>query len=125
TYKEQMAVLALANVRAYGAGDEVVREGTPGDELFVVLKGRVAVEKGGVEIAQLRAGGHFGEMGLIDNAPRSATVRASEPSRCVVVSRTDLMALMRREPVLAVKLLWSFVQVLSERLRSANAELSE
>jgi hypothetical protein len=52
-------------------------------------------------------------------------VRATEASRCVVVARADLMALMRREPVLAVKLLWSFVQVLSERLRSANTELSE
>ena len=43
----------------------------------------------------------------------------------MVISRSDLMQLMRREPVLAVKLLWSFVQALSDRLRTANAELSE
>ena len=43
----------------------------------------------------------------------------------MVVSRNDLMTLMKKEPVLAVKLLWSFVQVISDRLRAANANLSE
>lgn len=90
-----------------------------------MIRGRVSVEKGGVEIAELRAGGHFGEMGLIDNAPRSATVRATEPTRVMVVARQDLMTLMKRESILAVKLLWSFVQVLSDRLRETNSELSE
>jgi hypothetical protein len=52
-------------------------------------------------------------------------VQVIEPTRCMVIKRSDLMQLMRREPVLAVKLLWSFVQALSDRLRTANAELSE
>ena len=125
TYKEQTAVLSLANTRSFGPGEEIFLEGERGDELFVVIAGRVAIENAGVEIAELRAGGHFGEMGLIDNAPRSATVRASEGTRVMVISRPDLMNLMRRESILAVKLLWSFVQVLSDRLRLANSELSE
>ncbi len=125
TYKEQTAVLSIATTRTYPGGREIVVEGQPGEELFVVIRGRVAIEKGGVEIAELRAGGHFGEMGLIDNAPRSATVRAAEPTRVMVISRSDLMNLMKRESILAVKLLWSFVQVLSDRLRATNSELSE
>jgi serine/threonine protein phosphatase PrpC len=125
TYKEQTAVLSIATTRTFPAGREIVSEGQPGEELFIVVRGRVAIEKNGVEIAELRAGGHFGEMGLIDNAPRSATVRATEPTRVMVVSRPDLMNLMRRESILAVKMLWSFVQVLSDRLRTTNAELSE
>jgi serine/threonine protein phosphatase PrpC len=125
TYKEQTAVLSIATTRTYPAGREIVVEGQPGEELFVVIRGRVVIEKNGVEIAELRAGGHFGEMGLIDNAPRSATVRATEPTRTMVISRSDLMNLMKRESILAVKLLWSFVQVLSDRLRVANSELSE
>ncbi len=125
TYKEQTAVLSTATTRTFPAGREIVTEGQPGEELFVVIRGRVSVEKGGVEIAELRAGGHFGEMGLIDNAPRSATVRAVEPTRTMVISRGDLMGLMKRESILAVKLLWSFVQVLSDRLRETNSELSE
>ncbi|MGQ0508124.1 MAG: Stp1/IreP family PP2C-type Ser/Thr phosphatase [Myxococcaceae bacterium] len=125
TYKEQTAVLSIATTRTFPAGREIVTEGQPGEELFVVIRGRVAIEKNGVEIAELRAGGHFGEMGLIDNAPRSATVRATEPTRVMVIARSDLMNLMKRESILAVKMLWSFVQVLSDRLRTANSELSE
>ena len=125
SYKEQAAILAIATSRTYPGGREIVLENQPGEELFIVVGGRVSIEKNGVEIAELRAGGHFGEMGLIDNEPRSATVRASEPTRVMVVSRNDLMTLMKKEPVLAVKLLWSFVQVLSDRLRAANANLSE
>ncbi|HEX4802499.1 MAG TPA: cyclic nucleotide-binding domain-containing protein, partial [Myxococcaceae bacterium] len=125
TYKEQTAVLSLATTRSFGPGEEIFLEGERGDELFVVIAGRVAIENAGVEIAELRAGGHFGEMGLIDNAPRSATVRATESTRVMVIARPDLMNLMRRESILAVKLLWSFVQVLSDRLRLTNSELSE
>lgn len=125
TYKEQTAVLSTATTRTFPAGREIVTENQPGEELFVVIRGRVGVEKGGVQIAELRAGGHFGEMGLIDNAPRSATVRASEPTRVMVIARADLMNLMKKESILAVKLLWSFVQVLSDRLRETNSELSE
>ncbi|MBN1207979.1 MAG: Stp1/IreP family PP2C-type Ser/Thr phosphatase [Myxococcaceae bacterium] len=125
TYKEQTAVLSIATTRTFPAGREIVVEGQPGEELFVVIRGRVVIEKNGVEIAELRAGGHFGEMGLIDNAPRSATVRATEPTRTMVISRPDLMSLMKRESILAVKMLWSFVQVLSDRLRATNSELSE
>ncbi len=125
TYKEQTAVLSIASTRTFPAGREIVVAGQPGEELFVVIRGRVAIEKNGVDIAELRSGGHFGEMGLIDNAPRSATVRAVEPTRVMVISRPDLMNLMRRESILAVKMLWSFVQVLSDRLRATNSELSE
>ena len=125
TYKEQTAVLSVATTRTFPGGREIVTEGQPGEELYVVIRGRVVIEKNGVEIAELRAGGHFGEMGLIDNAPRSATVRATEPTRVMVIARQDLMNLMKRESILAVKMLWSFVQVLSDRLRATNSELSE
>ncbi len=124
-YKEQMAVLAIGHDAAFRPGQEVVVEGSVGEEMYVVVGGRVAVESGGVQVAELGKGGHFGEMGLVDNAPRSATVRAVEPTRCMVVRRQDMIQLMRREQQLAVKLLWTFVQALSDRLRTANAELSE
>lgn len=125
TYKEQMAVLSIAGTRNYSADREVVVEGEPGEDLFIVVRGRVAIEKNGVAIAELKPGGHFGEMGLVEHAPRSATVRALEPTRVMVIARADLMHLMKREPLLAVKMLWSFVQVLSDRLRATNTELSE
>ena len=125
TYKEQTAILSIASTKAFPAESEILTEGQSGDELYIVVKGRVRVETGGVGVAELRAGGHFGEMGLVDHAPRSATVRALEPTRAMVIARSELMQLMKREPILAVKLLWSFVQVLSDRLRATNNELSE
>ena len=125
TYKEQTAVLSIASTKSFELDDEIVSEGDHGDDLFIVVKGRVMVEKNGVQIAEVLAGGHFGEMGLVDNAPRSATVRATEPTRAMVIPRADLMILMKREPVLAVKMLWSFLQVLSDRLRTMNTDLSE
>jgi serine/threonine protein phosphatase PrpC len=125
TYKEQTAILSIASTKAFPAESEILIEGQSGDELYIVVKGRVRVETGGVGVAELRAGGHFGEMGLVDHAPRSATVRALEPTRAMVIARSELMQLMKREPILAVKLLWSFVQVLSDRLRATNNELSE
>jgi len=125
TYKEQTAVLSITTTRSYAEGEEIIREGQPGHDLYIVIKGRVVVEKGGMEIAELFSGGHFGEMGLVDNAPRSATIRAAEPTRVMLISRSELMALMKRESILAVKMLWSFVQVLADRLRAANFELSE
>ena len=125
TYKEQTAVLSISTTRFYAEGEEIIREGQPGYDLYIVVKGRVVVEKGGMEIAELFSGGHFGEMGLVDNAPRSATIRALEPTRVMLVARSDLMSLMKRESILAVKMLWSFVQVLADRLRAANFELSE
>ena len=103
----------------------LVVEGDVGEDLYVILRGRVAVEKAGTAITTIPAGGYFGEMGLIDDSKRSATVRALEQVRTMIIKRADMMNVMRREPVLAVKLLWSFVQGLSQRLRTANTELTE
>jgi CRP-like cAMP-binding protein len=106
-------------------GSEIIREGAQGEDLYIVMKGRVTVEKAGLRIGELTAGAFFGEMGLVDNAPRSATVRALEPTECMIITRAGMMNIMRREQMMAVKLLWSFVQTLSERLRNANTGMVE
>lgn len=124
TYKELLAILAIAKGRTFQPGQTVVKEGEVGDEMFVVFRGKVEVQKGGAGIALLKAGGHFGEMGLIDQAPRSATVLALDPTSAVSLGRDALLKLMRKDSLLAVKLLWSFTQVLSERLRNTNEALS-
>jgi PPM family protein phosphatase len=124
TYKELLALLGIARGRQFSKAQVVIQEGQPGDELFVLFRGSVDVRKGGLSIAQLRAGGHFGEMGLVDQAPRSATVVALEDTSAVSIDREGLLKLMRRDSLLAVKLLWSFVQVLSERLRHTNDALA-
>jgi serine/threonine protein phosphatase PrpC/CRP-like cAMP-binding protein len=124
TYKELLGILGIARGRQFQKGQTVIREGETGDELFVLFRGKVQVTKGEMAIASLKAGGHFGEMGLVDQAPRSATVTAVEETSAVSIDRDSLLKLMRRDSLLAVKLLWSFVQVLSERLRNTNEALT-
>jgi serine/threonine protein phosphatase PrpC/CRP-like cAMP-binding protein len=125
TYKELLAILGIARGRQFEKGQGVIKEGEQGDELFVLFRGKVDVLKSGLRIAQLKAGGHFGEMGLVDQAPRSATVVAVEDTSGISIDRDSLLKLMRRDSLLAVKLLWSFVQVLSERLRNTNDALTD
>jgi PPM family protein phosphatase len=124
TYKELLGILGIARGRQFQKGQAIIREGETGDELFVLFRGKVQVTKGEMAIATLKAGGHFGEMGLVDQAPRSATVTALEETSAVTIDRDSLLRLMRRDSLLAVKLLWSFVQVLSERLRTTNEALT-
>ncbi len=124
SYKEQVKVLSIAHSRLYEPGAVIVRQGDSGQEMFLIVDGSVEVDAGGVKLADLGAGGHFGEMSLVDDAPRSATVRAKQRTDVLVISQSDVGGLMRMDPVLAVKILWSFVQVLSGRLRVASADLS-
>lgn len=123
-YKELLSLLAIAKGRHYAAGERIITEGESGAELFVLFRGQVEVSKNGSPITRLGAGGHFGEMGLVDDAPRSATIDAVDPTNLIAFERDALLVLMKKNSLLAVKLLWSFSQVLSDRLRSTSDQLS-
>ncbi|MBL92170.1 MAG: protein phosphatase [Myxococcales bacterium] len=124
-YKELVKVLNITRVENYDPHVTVISEGAKGAELYVVLSGKLDVMREGQNIAKLETGMHFGEMALVDQSPRSATVVVESASRLMIVERRDFYNLIRKEPILAVKLLWSFVQSLSGRLRSANDLLSD
>jgi PPM family protein phosphatase len=122
-YTELVKVLGLTQLARTPAGQVIVEEGEQGDEFFVVLSGEVDIHKGGQLLTTLRAGAHIGEMAMVDSAPRSATVRAKTDVNLLVMRREEFFGLIRSEPVVASKLLWSFVQVLSGRLRETNEAL--
>ncbi|MEM7604829.1 MAG: Stp1/IreP family PP2C-type Ser/Thr phosphatase [Myxococcota bacterium] len=123
SYQELVRILNITDVHAFESGDSVVDEGEEGDELFVVLTGKVEVFAGDEVITALGPGQHFGEMALIDKAPRSASIRAAEPSRLLSIKRRDFFDLVRKDHDVAVKLLWSFLGSLAQRLRSTSREL--
>jgi CRP-like cAMP-binding protein len=125
TYQELVRVLNITQVRTYDPGKEIVAQGAEGDELFIVLTGRVQVEANGAPIAALGPGQHFGEMALIDKAPRSADVKAIETSSLLSIRRREFFDIVRKDHAIAVKLLWSFLGVLTERLRNTSRELGE
>jgi serine/threonine protein phosphatase PrpC/CRP-like cAMP-binding protein len=124
TYKEIMRLLNVLVVKDYKGGEKIIEERTDGEELFIILSGKVRLHKDDAFITHLERGAHFGEMALVDRSKRSASATAEEDSRALMLRRRDFYEIIRKEPVLATKLLWSFVQVLTERLRKTTADLS-
>ena len=117
---ELWGIAALARPRLLGKNEMLFREGDPGDRFYIVFSGAVEVLKerplGDHErLAVKRTGEAFGEMSLLNDAPRSASVRALEPTELLVVSRDDFNALLG-ESALAIGLLRS----LAKSLRSLD-----
>jgi serine/threonine protein phosphatase PrpC/CRP-like cAMP-binding protein len=127
SYRELVRVMNIAETTEVAAEAEIFHEGQPGDSMYVVMSGTVRLSKGGAPIADLAKGQHFGEMSLVDRSVRSLTAAASTGGavRLAVIRRKDFYDIIRKEPELAVKLLWSFVQVLGVRLRKTTSDLSE
>jgi serine/threonine protein phosphatase PrpC len=125
SYKELVRVMNITETADLEADQVVFKEGEQGDAMYVVMSGAVRLSKAGVAVAELGKGQHFGEMSLVDRSVRSLTATASEPARVAVVKRKDFYDIIKKEPQLAVKLLWSFVQVLGARLRKTTSDLSD
>jgi len=107
---EQIGRLAEENVeRVYAAGEPVIRQGDPGDSLFVIMSGRVEVtvlQEGAtsVRLATLEEGDYFGEMSLMTGAPRSATVAALVETRLLEVGHESFRRILADQPNLVEQL---------------------
>jgi CRP/FNR family cyclic AMP-dependent transcriptional regulator len=125
---DQRSLDAISNSaveQSYEPGQEVVRQGDTGVGAFIIRSGRVEVvqERGGKSerIGELKAGDVFGEMALLDEFPRSATVRAIEPTTCLGIQRWHFRGILESHPRIALALL----PVLTRRVRSAEAHSHE
>lgn len=123
--REIMVLQAAAKVKDVEPGIEIVREAETGDAMFLIVTGKCVVKKGEMEIARLGPGEHFGEMALVERAPRSATVVAEDDTRLLEIARTDFFRVLRESSDTAVKLLWNIVSVLAARLRETSSQLGE
>lgn len=110
---------AYGSVRKFNPGEKVVREGDSGDEMFIILQGKVSIEVGDITVGEMAGGDFFGEMSLIDDAPRSATVTAVETSLLFVINSTNFERIIAWEPVIAIRIMKS----LSKRVRDLNDEI--
>jgi CRP/FNR family cyclic AMP-dependent transcriptional regulator len=99
------------------AGKVLTREGESGREFFVIIDGEVSVTKDGKEIRTLGPGEFFGEIALIEDTPRTATVTASAPLRFFVLTRQSFRSLLARQPELDQKV----SAALQERMRATEA----
>ncbi len=97
-------------------GGVIIREGDSTDSMFVIVEGDVVVSRHGKTLAKLGRGAHFGEMGLLNQRPRSATVTATTPVQALVLERSNFNDVLREDITLAAKLLYKLAQILSLRL---------
>jgi CRP/FNR family cyclic AMP-dependent transcriptional regulator len=117
---EKLAAFAFR--KTYKSGDVIVEEGQTGNGLFVIDEGKVEVirrlgSQRPERLAVLGAGDVFGEMALIDELPRSASVRAVDDTTCVGIDRFLFISQLYKDPELAITML----QVLARRLRDTSA----
>ncbi len=119
TMAEIVKVYNVLTTLRVAADAPIIREGDRSFHLYVIIDGAVSVFRDGAPLATLGAGSHFGEMALLNQRPRSATVVAREPTRLLCLERSAFHALMGHEPSIATKFLWKFAQTLSLRLDDA------
>ena len=114
-------VLAGAGVpvRDFKAGDVIFRRGDPAHELYIVQSGEVEIRLGNRVLETLPQYSIFGEMALIDSAPRSATAIASSDAKLVPVSEKQFLFLISNTPYFALNVM----RVMARRLRAANTAL--
>jgi CRP/FNR family transcriptional regulator len=109
-----------ASRRVYGPGDTIVREGETGTALYVIVRGRVRVEHGSgpatAAVGELGPGDFFGELALIEDKPRSATVVAIEETECLLFVVWEFRALLKEHPQMALPIM----NALIERLHRAE-----
>ncbi len=109
--------------REYAAGETIVQEGEGGIGFFIIASGKAEVLRGAnaQPVATLGPGAYFGEMAMIDDHPRSVTIRAVEPVACLVLTRWHFLAELKSDNDMAIELL----HVMTERVRAAERRVEE
>jgi CRP/FNR family cyclic AMP-dependent transcriptional regulator len=110
-------IAKLARIRRFSSGSAMVRAGDPGTSFFVLLDGQARVVPPTGKARRLRTGDSFGEMALLDGAPRSAGVVAEGEVLTLAIGCAPFRKLVRKEPALAEALL----RTLAARLRAAES----
>jgi CRP/FNR family transcriptional regulator, cyclic AMP receptor protein len=93
----------------------IVLQGQIGTGLYVIVEGAAHVVRGSEEIAKLAPGDFFGELSVIDQMPRNASVQATEPTRCLAVASWDLLDLIEGDPKFALNLIRGLVARVREQ----------
>ena len=102
--------------RSVKAGETIFKEGDKAEELFVIKSGQVGIRLGNRTLSELPANSIFGEMALIDEAPRSATAVAVTDVELVAVTEKQFLFLVSQTPFFALKVM----RVLARRLRATS-----
>jgi CRP-like cAMP-binding protein len=113
--KQLGSIASIADEIELSAGKNLIRQGERGREFFVLLDGDVAVFKDGTEIQQRGPGDFFGEIALISNVPRTATVTTTTPVRLLVITDRDFKHLLEQSPDIQLKVLEALAARVAEQ----------
>ena len=114
--RELQEVAQLADEIDLREGKEMTRQGSRGREFFVLLEGTAKVTKNGRRINTLGSGDFFGEIALVSDTPRTATVTATSPVRALVVTDRSFRRLLEDSPSIQSKVLTALAERLAPEL---------
>ena len=122
-------IAKVATEESHATGTKIFQHGDAGDKLYLILEGKVRISRevpgmGEEALAVLGPGQIFGEMALLDEAPRSADARVHERCRLLTVAKDAFDDLLFLHKDLAFEVLWSMVRMLLSRLRETNDKLT-
>jgi CRP-like cAMP-binding protein len=104
------AISGIADEIDLKQGKELTRQGQPGREFFVLVDGTADVIKNDRKVNSLKEGDFFGEVALVHNAPRTATVKASSPVRALVITERNFKRLLDEQPEIQRKVLTALAE---------------
>lgn len=125
TPDELERICKLIFLRGYAEGRTLFFEGTPGEVMYLVHTGRVAIVKTGRDkremvLATLEPGSFFGEMSILDSQPRSASARVVADAELVVITKKAFDQMLETDPGITSKILIALLKTVFARLRSTD-----
>lgn len=119
--------MRAASIRRYEANETIIQEGEFDNQVFFLIFGHLSISVQGTEVGQLkRLGDVFGEMGIIDGSPRSATITTQKTSLVISMDDTAIGSLGDTSKIFTQAVMYRvFAEVLAARLRDANQKIAD
>jgi CRP-like cAMP-binding protein len=110
SFESMTRLAAVTGEQDFAAGQFIVRQGQIGTGLYIVVNGTVRVLRGSDQLAELGPGDFFGELAVIDQQPRNASVQAISDTRCLALASWDLLQLLQNDTALSLNLIRGLVE---------------